>query len=187
MTLVTIPHGGLRTYSLKRINGQTYLYRVTIPHGGLRTKPALLQAFGLQQSLCHHPTRWAQNLTEEEFELSRYICHHPTRWAQNKQTGNDKKHPPIPGVTIPHGGLRTIITFPYPNKQEQAHVTIPHGGLRTAKASLFPQEPLRCHHPTRWAQNFEYFKHFLKNNIVTIPHGGLRTSNDHIKQNKTYQ
>ena len=39
-------------------------------------------------------------------------------------------------VTIPHGGLRTIITFPYPNKQEQAQSPSHTVGLEPQTTTL---------------------------------------------------
>ena len=110
-------------------------------------------------------------------------------------------------VTIPHGGLRTDALGDL--ELPSVDVTIPHGGLRTVKPQLLLPYASISHHPTRWAQNYAlndtqvyvdmvtiphgglgtkmWYSNTINHLRVTIPHGGLGTSNDHIKQNKTYQ
>ena len=82
------------------------------------------------------------------------MCHHPTRWAQN--CGSRRKGERRIEVTIPHGGLGTVVL----PTLFILSVAIPHGGLRTMAQT----------------QNTQAM------NLVSIPHSGLRTIEEILRR-----
>ena len=153
-----------------------------------------------------HPTRWAQNNVLSGKKVSRPLmsASHavgseplPPKYIDLEQAMSPS-HPvglelvvlPLlhgcKSVSIPHSGLGTLeyrIEAIMANlKQSPSHTV-------GSELRVYPFNSIDkySHHPTRWARNPVFQKLISGRPYVTIPHGGLGTSNDHIKQNKTYQ